>query len=119
LRTRVLPDYEAMSATAADAVATKLRGEAGHRLHDPDGDDAARDVPQARGEAQGRRASRSPGLRSSTWTSTWGLPPDHPASYHVYMQKNFYGLVDVDPERVHVPDGFAPDPEAECERYER
>src|SRR3712207_895254 len=48
-----------------------------------------------------------------------GLPPDHPASYHVYMQENFYGLVDVDPERVHVPDGFAPDPEAECERYER
>src|SRR5918999_3172562 len=48
-----------------------------------------------------------------------GLSPDHPASYHVYMQENFYGLVDVDPERVHVPDGFAPDPEAECGRYER
>ena len=48
-----------------------------------------------------------------------GLPPDHPASYHVYMQENFYGRVDVDPGRVHVPNGFAPDPEAECERYER
>jgi glucosamine-6-phosphate deaminase len=35
------------------------------------------------------------------------------------MQENFYGRVDVAPERVHVPDGFAPDPEAECERYER
>jgi glucosamine-6-phosphate deaminase len=47
-----------------------------------------------------------------------GLAPDHPASYHVYMQENFYGPVDADPERVHVPDGSAPDPEAECERYE-
>jgi glucosamine-6-phosphate deaminase len=47
-----------------------------------------------------------------------GLPPDHPASYHVYMEENFYDLVDADPERVHVPDGSAPDPEAECERYE-
>jgi len=47
-----------------------------------------------------------------------GLPPDHPASYHVYMQENFYGLVDADSARIHVPDGSAPDPQAECERYE-
>ena len=47
-----------------------------------------------------------------------GLAPDHPASYHVYMEENFYGLVDADPAQVHVPDGSAPDPEAECERYE-
>ena len=47
-----------------------------------------------------------------------GLAPDHPASYHVYMEENFYGLVDADPAQVHVPDGSAPDPEAECEHYE-
>ena len=47
-----------------------------------------------------------------------GLAPDHPASYHVYMEETFYELVDADPARVHVPDGSAPDPEAECERYE-
>lgn len=47
-----------------------------------------------------------------------GLAPDHPASYHVYMEENFYKLVDANPARVHVPDGSAPDPEDECERYE-
>jgi glucosamine-6-phosphate deaminase len=47
-----------------------------------------------------------------------GLPPDHPASYRVYMRENFYDHIDADPGRVHVPDGSAPDPEAECERYE-
>jgi glucosamine-6-phosphate deaminase len=47
-----------------------------------------------------------------------GIPPDHPASYHVYMEKNFYGPVDADQERVYVPHGSAPNPEAECERYE-
>ena len=47
-----------------------------------------------------------------------GLAPDHPASYHVYMEENFYKLVDANPARIHVPDGSAPDPEAECERYE-
>jgi glucosamine-6-phosphate deaminase len=47
-----------------------------------------------------------------------GLAPDHRASYHVYMKEHFYGLIDADPARVFVPDGAAPDPEAECERYE-
>jgi glucosamine-6-phosphate deaminase len=47
-----------------------------------------------------------------------GLPPDHPASYHVYMEENFYRLVNADPAHIHVPDGAAPDPKAECERYE-
>ncbi|MCA1718990.1 MAG: glucosamine-6-phosphate deaminase, partial [Actinobacteria bacterium] len=47
-----------------------------------------------------------------------GLPPDHEASYHVYMKENFYGLIDADPARIFVPNGAAPDPEAECERYE-
>lgn len=47
-----------------------------------------------------------------------GLREDHPSSYHVYMKENFYDLVDDDPNRVRVPRGSAPDPEAECERYE-
>ena len=47
-----------------------------------------------------------------------GLASDHEASYHVYMKEHFYGLIDADPARVFVPDGTAPDPEAECERYE-
>jgi glucosamine-6-phosphate deaminase len=47
-----------------------------------------------------------------------GLAPDHRASYHVYMKEHFYGQIDADPARVFVPDGTAPDPEAECLRYE-
>jgi len=47
-----------------------------------------------------------------------GLPPDHPASYHVYMKENFYGLIDADPARIFVPNGAAEHPEAECEHYE-
>lgn len=47
-----------------------------------------------------------------------GLSPDHPASYRAYMEQNFYGLVDADPARVHLPDGATPDPNAECQRYE-
>ena len=47
-----------------------------------------------------------------------GLPSDHPASYRRYMEENFYCCVDADLGRVYVPNGNAPDPKAECERYE-
>src|SRR5918999_1019941 len=30
-----------------------------------------------------------------------GLAPDHPASYHVYMEETFYELVDADPAGAH------------------
>ena len=36
-----------------------------------------------------------------------GLKPDNPQSYHYYMQENFFKHINIKPENVHVPDGFA------------
>lgn len=47
-----------------------------------------------------------------------GLPPDHPESYRSYMQKHLYDHIDMPPENRHIPDGNAPDPEAESRRYD-
>jgi glucosamine-6-phosphate deaminase len=47
-----------------------------------------------------------------------GLPGEHPASYHAFMRRCLFGRVDIDPERAHLPDGMAADPEAEARRYE-
>jgi glucosamine-6-phosphate deaminase len=47
-----------------------------------------------------------------------GVPREHPASYFSYMQRHLFDHVDVDPGKIHIPDGTAPDPEAECLRYE-
>ena len=118
LQTRVLHDYEAMSAAAADVVASKLREEPGAVFMIPTGTTPLGMYRRlvAMHEGEGLSFARATFFNLDEYL---GLPPDHPASYHVYMQENFYGLVDVDPERVHVPDGFAPDPEAECGRYER
>ena len=118
LRARVLPDYEAMSAAAADVVASKLREKPRAVFMVPTGT-----TPLGMYRGLVERHERE-GLSFSLATffnldEYLGLPQDHPASYHVYMRENFYGLVDVDPGRVHVPDGAAPDPEAECRRYER
>jgi len=48
-----------------------------------------------------------------------GLPPDHPESYHSYMNRHLFRHIDLPPERAHIPDGNAADLDRECERYER
>ncbi|MDR3193222.1 MAG: glucosamine-6-phosphate deaminase [Treponema sp.] len=47
-----------------------------------------------------------------------GLPAGHPQSYRRFMDDNFFHAIDIDPKNTHVPDGTAPDPEAECRAYE-
>ena len=118
LRVRVLLDYEAMSAAAADIVASKLREKPRAVFMVPTG---TTPLGMYRGlverhEREGLSFARATFFNLDEYL---GLPRDHPASYHAYMREKFYGLVDVDPGRVHVPDGAAPDPEAECRRYER
>ena len=47
-----------------------------------------------------------------------GLPEDHPESYHSFMWNNFFKYIDIKKENVNILNGNAPDPEAECLRYE-
>ena len=47
-----------------------------------------------------------------------GLTPDHPQSYHYFMRKNFFDLVDIDLANTHVPDGAADDVEQACVDYD-
>jgi len=46
------------------------------------------------------------------------LPPDHPQSYARYMKDNFFSSVDIKSENIHLLDGMAADPQAECLAYE-
>jgi glucosamine-6-phosphate deaminase len=48
-----------------------------------------------------------------------GIPPEHPGSYRTFMFEHFFSRVKIDPARIHILDGAARDPDAECERYER
>ena len=47
-----------------------------------------------------------------------GLPPSHPASYHHFMWEHLFRQTNIDPARVHIPDGLAADIPAFCRRYE-
>ncbi|MGR3464487.1 glucosamine-6-phosphate deaminase [Limimaricola sp.] len=47
-----------------------------------------------------------------------GLPPDHAQSYHAFMRAQLIAPLGLDPARLHLPRGDAPDPVAEARRYE-
>ena len=46
------------------------------------------------------------------------LPEDHPESYHSFMWNNFFSHIDINKDNVNILDGNAPEPEAQCARYE-
>ena len=48
-----------------------------------------------------------------------GLAEDHPQSYRVYMRRHFTDRVGIPPEKVHLPNGMAPDIDRECRDYDR
>jgi glucosamine-6-phosphate deaminase len=47
-----------------------------------------------------------------------GLAPEHPASYHAFMEEHFFSQVNVAPERIHIPDGMTSHVPAFCAKYE-
>jgi len=47
-----------------------------------------------------------------------GLAPEHPASYHHFMQENLFRHINIAPENTHIPDGQATDVPATCRAYE-
>ncbi|HLN61657.1 MAG TPA: glucosamine-6-phosphate deaminase [Symbiobacteriaceae bacterium] len=47
-----------------------------------------------------------------------GLDREHPESYYSFMKRHLFSRVNLNPARCHLPNGMAPDPAAECLRYE-
>jgi glucosamine-6-phosphate deaminase len=47
-----------------------------------------------------------------------GLPAGDPHSYRHYMKQHLFDQVNLDPRNTHLPDGAAPDPDAEGRRYD-
>ena len=113
----VVPDYEAMSIRAAQLLALRIR-----------------ELPTAVvGYATGStpigmykeliRMHREDGLDFSR-TTTFnldeyvGLAPNHNQSYHWFMYHELFSHVNIDPSRIHIPDGVHDDLETHCVEYE-
>jgi len=48
-----------------------------------------------------------------------GLPEKHPESYHSFMHKYLFSQIDEPQQNIHILNGNAADPEAECAAYEQ
>jgi glucosamine-6-phosphate deaminase len=48
-----------------------------------------------------------------------GLPPEHPSSYHSFMNEHLFRHINIDTERAHIPNGMTDDIPETCSRYER
>lgn len=49
----------------------------------------------------------------------YGLPASDVNSYHYFMYKNLFNHINVDKEKIHIPDGEAKDVEKFCKDYEK
>jgi len=47
-----------------------------------------------------------------------GISQEHSQSYHYFMWNTLFSHIDIPAENVNIPSGSAPDPTAECQRYE-
>lgn len=47
-----------------------------------------------------------------------GLEPDHPQSYHYFMQENFFKHIDIKPENTHILNGMTKNYMKECADFE-
>ena len=111
-------DYAAMSRAAADIIASQITEKPDCVLglatgSTPVGAYALLAERQRGGELSFER------VRSVNLDEYYGLAPEHAQSYRYFMEKNLFGIVDIRPENTNVPDGLAPDPVAECARYDR
>jgi len=48
-----------------------------------------------------------------------GLAAEHEQSYHSFMWQNFFRHINIDPDRVNIPDGMTTDVPASCRAYEQ
>ena len=46
------------------------------------------------------------------------MRPDHPQSYHYFMEEHLFGKVNLKRQNIHIPDGVSDDPEKTCLAYE-
>ena len=47
-----------------------------------------------------------------------GLAPDHPQSYHYFMEENFFKHIDIKPNNTHILDGLTKNYAKECADFE-
>jgi glucosamine-6-phosphate deaminase len=117
-RVTILPDDRAVGAAVAGRIAAALAANRAIVLGLPTGRTPIPTYDALAALAHDGRADLS---RAKTFNldEFLGLPPDHRSSFRTFMQVQLFSRVNLAPANIHLLNGNAPDPEAECARYER
>lgn len=112
------PDYDALSQRAAHIFLTAIRDDPRIVLGLPTGQ-----TPVGMYERVVAECSREYHCFKDVVTFNLdeyaGISCEHPGSYCSFMQHVLFDHVDIAPENANIPNGAAPDLDAECARYER
>ncbi|HJZ13125.1 MAG TPA: glucosamine-6-phosphate deaminase [Acidobacteriota bacterium] len=115
----ICSDYEQMSLRAADLVSNAIRKKPSVVLGLATGSTPLglyRELVR-RHKQEGLDFSR---VITFNLDEYWGLEPDHPQSFHYFMDHHFVDHINIKKENVHIPNGIpGPDLQARCEQYEK
>jgi glucosamine-6-phosphate deaminase len=121
MRLVIRPDYAAVSAWAANYIARRINEAAAARrdfvLGLPTGSSPLGTYEKLIALHRAGKVSFA-GVTTFNMDEYVGLPAGDPQSYRSFMCEKLFAKVDMDPGRANIPDGDAPDLEAECARYE-
>lgn len=113
MRVEVFETYTDLSQRAAAMVADLVRRRPGAVLGMPTGSTPVGFYRALRESGVSFRQAQTFNLDEYV-----GLPRAHHQSYCRFMYRHLYTQVDLLLEHCHIPNGMAPDPDAECVRYE-
>ncbi len=123
MRVIIKPDYESVSAWAAEYIANKINAFAPTEnrkfvLGLPTGSTPLGVYNELINMYKDGRVSFA-NVITFNMDEYVGLPAEHPQSYHYFMFENFFNHIDIRKENIHILDGMAKDAEKECAGYEK
>lgn len=110
-------DYAELSKKAADIVAEQLKAKPDSVLGLATGSSPVGLYKELIARYEAGELDFAP-VHSVNLDEYVGLGPDHDQSYRYFMNDNLFNHVNILPENTNVPNGLAPDLDAECLRYE-
>ncbi len=112
------PDYDALSARAASIFLSAIRDNPSITLGLPTGNTPLGMYARIVAECS-RQYHCFQRVVTFNLDEYAGISCEHPGSYCTFMKRVLFDHVDVAPENAHIPNGAAPDLDAECARYEQ
>ncbi|MBO8157037.1 MAG: glucosamine-6-phosphate deaminase [Bacillaceae bacterium] len=111
-------NYEEMSQLAADRVIDRVRSHPHFTLGLATGATPLGLYNKLVGDHQ-KNGTSYQGVVTFNLDEYIGLPPNHPNSYHYYMNQHLFDHIDIEEKNIHLPDGTAENLVKECIFYEK